>query len=766
MTKDKSRVVALMLSLVMIISCFSILPKNTIKVNAASEKILQINYSHIASVGTQGIGNRSIACGCYAWAYTKTIVDGYPHYWYEYDANGGKYGESNAGSTWQGAETPYLQTSTQGNALYYMYNEIENGRPICVYVKSTTGGTQTHWVTVVGYTNVSSSDSLSTSNFLVIDPANSASLSAPMILSTKYALQVYPNGFYNLRRLTSGNVPSYESTKPSKPTLTVNAGNAATNTTFNWTSCTNTTHYDFRIYDSNHNIVYAVGQCEDAVNYGEYTMYTSTSFSKLLSAGTYYATVASVNNNTGEYNFSDEISFTVDGSNKKTVVASFAGAYGYQKTVVVGEKYGTLPDYIPEDGSIFLGWYHGTDQIIEDTIVTIEEDHYISPRYGETGFVFFDANGGTVSTTSKTVIEHQKYGELPIPHRDGYEFYGWCYTKNAGQIAFTEDSLVSSSDFGRTYYAYWSANTYTLTFDATGGTVVWDERFKDYIDYDGNTRKVTYGKEYGNAHPQLNNQYGMPSASKSGYVFLGWFTAPEGGMEITYDTKYETASNQTLYAHWKPRNCEIYFYTDESLTEYYEEYSECYFATVDAPIGELPIPVREGYTFEGWYEYYGTEQIFITEDTIYSYNDFGSFLILRAKWTEDFSLSASEITLRNGEQYTIQANRDNLTYKSNNMDVAVVSKTGTITAVGEGNAVISVIDNDSNVVQLKVTVIPVGIDGDCNNDGSFTVADVVMLQKWLLGAGNLTNWQNADLYEDGTIDVFDLVMMKRLLLNS
>lgn len=55
--------------------------------------------------------------------------------------------------------------------------------------------------------------------------------------------------------------------------------------------------------------------------------------------------------------------------------------------------------------------------------------------------------------------------------------------------------------------------------------------------------------------------------------------------------------------------------------------------------------------------------------------------------------------------------------------------------------------------------------GDANLDGTFNVADVVMLQKWLLCAGDLTCWQNADLYKDDIIDVFDLIIMKRYLLS-
>ncbi len=56
--------------------------------------------------------------------------------------------------------------------------------------------------------------------------------------------------------------------------------------------------------------------------------------------------------------------------------------------------------------------------------------------------------------------------------------------------------------------------------------------------------------------------------------------------------------------------------------------------------------------------------------------------------------------------------------------------------------------------------------GDCNLDGKFSVTDVVMLQKWLVRAGELTCWQNADFTEDGRIDGFDLALMKRALLEE
>ncbi|MBQ7002654.1 MAG: cellulase family glycosylhydrolase [Oscillospiraceae bacterium] len=58
------------------------------------------------------------------------------------------------------------------------------------------------------------------------------------------------------------------------------------------------------------------------------------------------------------------------------------------------------------------------------------------------------------------------------------------------------------------------------------------------------------------------------------------------------------------------------------------------------------------------------------------------------------------------------------------------------------------------------------IKGDINGDGSVTVMDVVILQKYLLAMGTLTEAEAAasELTEDGKINGFDLAVLKRLVL--
>ena len=56
--------------------------------------------------------------------------------------------------------------------------------------------------------------------------------------------------------------------------------------------------------------------------------------------------------------------------------------------------------------------------------------------------------------------------------------------------------------------------------------------------------------------------------------------------------------------------------------------------------------------------------------------------------------------------------------------------------------------------------------GDVNGDGIVSVADAVMLQKWLHCIGNLDKPDTADMDGDGQIDVFDLALLKRKLVGK
>ena len=57
------------------------------------------------------------------------------------------------------------------------------------------------------------------------------------------------------------------------------------------------------------------------------------------------------------------------------------------------------------------------------------------------------------------------------------------------------------------------------------------------------------------------------------------------------------------------------------------------------------------------------------------------------------------------------------------------------------------------------------VKGDINADGYFSAADLVLLNKWLLGAHDtqLPDWKAGD---DGRLDAFDLVLLRQELLKT
>lgn len=61
------------------------------------------------------------------------------------------------------------------------------------------------------------------------------------------------------------------------------------------------------------------------------------------------------------------------------------------------------------------------------------------------------------------------------------------------------------------------------------------------------------------------------------------------------------------------------------------------------------------------------------------------------------------------------------------------------------------------------SIIPEKVTGVVNADGEFSVADLVMMQRFLLGAGTLNDWEAGDLCKDDRINSFDMIIMRRMI---
>lgn len=81
--------------------------------------------------------------------------------------------------------------------------------------------------------------------------------------------------------------------------------------------------------------------------------------------------------------------------------------------------------------------------------------------------VVFNPCKGSVSPSSKKYSEGAVLGSLPTPTRTGYSFQGW-YTQETGGTSVSATTKASSKV--PTIFAHWQANTYTVSFDANGGS--------------------------------------------------------------------------------------------------------------------------------------------------------------------------------------------------------------------------------------------------------------------------------------------------------
>ena len=130
------------------------------------------------------------------------------------------------------------------------------------------------------------------------------------------------------------------------------------------------------------------------------------------------------------------------------------------KEVAASELYGTLPVPVRE-GYTFDGWTltpDGKDRIEEDTVVMADYPHTLYAQWISKGYqVVFSANGGSVSTKSKSVKNGDFYGSLPTPtYQDHAVFLGWFTEQEGGKQVLARD-IVNLSE-NQTLYAHWKMN--------------------------------------------------------------------------------------------------------------------------------------------------------------------------------------------------------------------------------------------------------------------------------------------------------------------
>jgi uncharacterized repeat protein (TIGR02543 family) len=192
----------------------------------------------------------------------------------------------------------------------------------------------------------------------------------------------------------------------------------------------------------------------------------------------------------------------------------------------------TLPNPNSRTGFTFNGWYTASSggSFIGNAGSSYSPTSNVTLHAQWTAIIYtitWNANGGTVSPTSSTG-EFGSTVTAPIPTRTNHTFGAWrnpasgdvLYTVNGGSSWTINGSL--------TFYATWTINQYTVTYNANGGSV-----------------------SPASATVDAGSSVTLPTPSRSGHTFNGWYTASSGGSFVgNAGSTYTPSSSIIIYAQW------------------------------------------------------------------------------------------------------------------------------------------------------------------------------------------------------------------------
>ena len=244
---------------------------------------------------------------------------------------------------------------------------------------------------------------------------------------------------------------------------------------------------------------------------------------------------------------------------------------------------------VPISGTTQLSWTYSKDAYTSEgfdcvwlTGLEFSEGVDITKSSFSLWRVTYDALQGTISESGATndtilVAKGSAIGYLPTPTRKGYNFDGWFTKVSSG----TKIKTTTKVKRDITCYAHWTANKYTIKFNANGGTGTMKSIAATY------DKKVTLTA---NTFKRVN------------YTFLGWSTKKDA-TEAKYTDKQKvknlTSKNNktvTLYALWKHNTYTVKFNKNGGAGSMANQIANCGDKTA---LGKN-VFTRDGFVFAGW----------------------------------------------------------------------------------------------------------------------------------------------------------------------
>ncbi len=192
--------------------------------------------------------------------------------------------------------------------------------------------------------------------------------------------------------------------------------------------------------------------------------------------------------------------------------------------------------------------------------------------------VKYDTNGGAGGPSNQTKIENVTLilAELP-PIWQGYNFLGWATSASSTTVVYhPKDEYTENKSI--TLYAVWQKITYTISYNANGGSGTPSSQTK----YFGTSLTLSSTKP-----------------TRTGYTFLGW-SESSSATSVTYQAgaSYTANKSTTLYAIWQRISYTV-SYNENGGTGAPSTQTKYYGDTLTLSSTK---PTRTGYTFLGWSE--------------------------------------------------------------------------------------------------------------------------------------------------------------------
>jgi len=194
--------------------------------------------------------------------------------------------------------------------------------------------------------------------------------------------------------------------------------------------------------------------------------------------------------------------------------------------------------YVAEFNTTFQNLKHvqNDEKIVPVTLIWVGGSWQIKTQgrvlVTEVYTVTFDSYGGTPVPPAQEVEYGLTATEPAAPEKTGYTFDGWYL----GDEKYDFSAAVEQNI---TLTAKWMQNTYTVTFDPNGGNELAEA---------DKTKVVKIGEAYGE----------LPTPTRKGYNFAGWYTEAEEGTVVTADTTVSAMTDHTLYAHWEAKKANVH----------------------------------------------------------------------------------------------------------------------------------------------------------------------------------------------------------------